>query len=361
MSTFLTENEDEYTAADATAVPESFDRWGGTDSASAKIRGIARMALNRTAYLRKRLAKLAENNVFTAFNEFRRPLVFVPTLINEQMFGSVITADIAPNPNTNRWQLLGRFKASGGQYVLIYSGTDGDGRGSFAITYNAQWNVNTSRWTKYEAGKAATALIWRYGNLRVAGKAPDDDAAFEFWGGTYSGGGEFQCETVRTTTVIATDVTFRNAVIRTVPVPITAFVGAARLDSDGSVSTVGGDSGEHYPAWQLTVPTGCKAGTITIRHYQNQTDVGDRFELRKRSISPSSPWAITQSTVAATGAAGDHTTTLRLIANVAADGEPALDNVEYLIVWRLAASSGSANNKVQSITVARWEPGYRNS
>lgn len=367
MSTFLTENEDDYPTAAATAVPESGDRWGGAGSASATVRGIARMALNRTAWIKKRLARLDADNLFTALSEFRGPVTFTPTQINVPMFVSGITANAAPNPDTNRWQIIGRFKSGGGQYVNIYTGSDGDSRGSFAVTYNAKWDVNTApagKWTKYVTGKAATALIWRYTDVRVAGRPAADDTAWEFWNtGPWDTNGTFLSEFIQAGQVLVNSVDYHTPVVRTVPVPITGFRGAARFENDGSVSTVGGTTGQMPPAWQLPCPAGCKFGTITIRHHQEQTDVGDLFEVWTR-FSASLAW--TQATSLKTAdagvtAGGERITTLHDVvsANLAVSGESVSGTTEYLIVWKIA--SGGANNRIRSITVERWEPGLRNS
>lgn len=370
MATYLTEDENDFPAADQMQVPESFDVWGGAKSASATVRGVARTMLNRTAWIKKRLVKLAEDNILTAVNEFRRPVVFTPTVVNEQMFGSSKIAIDAPNPPTNRWQIVGRFKTAGGLYCNVYTGTDGDTRGSLLIALNAIWDVNasgstegfTGTWSKYQNNKAATALIWRYGNVRVASRAANDNSSWDFWGDTYySNGGNFQAQTLMgDTLVVNTAVNFRTAPVRTLPISITGFRGAARFENDGTVSTLAGSPGQMPPAWQFTAPTGCRTGTITIKHHQDQTDVGDTFELWARS-NASAGWSVVATKVSGTGVVpgGERSTELRPVADVANDGTLHTDGAEYLIVWKIGA--GGANNRVRAFTVERWEPGLRNS
>ena len=278
MATTLTENEDDYPAASAMDVPVTGDRWG---TASAVVRGIAQLALNRTAWLRKRAVQLTENNTLTGDNLFTKALVSRPHDTLTPLLRTDYTAE--EHDSGNRWMLLFTFKSDGGMYVHVYSGSDGGGRGGFAITFNARWEpvptgpFPNGHWTVENAGGAvaSSALIWRHNDVRLVGK-PAGSADWANWPqSSLSGfGSEFLSQIVR-----AHQFLLPSTVNRTTPIPVSSHSGGhfawwdesdKRLKYRPDASPT---SDEGAISWAVQLLPGATFKNITIRHEQ-QSDYG---------------------------------------------------------------------------------------
>jgi hypothetical protein len=163
------------------------DRLDGLDDSTADL-------TSRTAALETRadtddglLARAAykdEGNVFTQ----PQTVALASGVINNLLNLSTARADIAlvssielptdhPGSGSNQWKLISSHKRAGGQYALLYVGTD-EARGAFAVVVNAVWcveadtvasiSVPAQRWARRNTGQPATALLLRHGSVLVA-------------------------------------------------------------------------------------------------------------------------------------------------------------------------------------------------
>lgn len=352
MATPITEDPNSYPADDSIVSPD------GTDlrvNASAVVRAFVQMLTDRTAWLRQRITRLDADNTLAGNNTFLRPVNGAPNAVNDPVLVCTQTAVEGPNPSGNRWQHIARLKSGGGQYVHIYTGYEGNTRGGFAVTYNAHWDANAGtagQWIQYDSGRASTALVWRYDSVSVHTVDTDTDP-WEFWPSP-TNSGEMSAQALIGETVYVDAVEWRTPVSRQQAIPIASFKGDGRLETDGTVSLLAGSALD--PAWPLVLPPGWRFGTILISHLQNQSDVGDTFELWRRSGS--SAWNQTFATKVAGTGSTDATTTLHDTADIAANGELVQPDYEYMIVWRVTSGDPAAtNNRIKRLSVSRLDTG----
>jgi hypothetical protein len=86
----------------------------------------------------------------------------------------------SPNPAGNKWDAVSQFKNAGGLYVYTYTGQNGDTLGSYIITTNAVWHTGTQQWSLQNSGLPASAIIWRYQDVRFVGK-PASSSPWSSW------------------------------------------------------------------------------------------------------------------------------------------------------------------------------------
>lgn len=123
------------------------------------------------------VARLAGANTFTNTNTFLGANNFVDLLFvqnvdcDRALLGTSRVPTEHPSKPTNKWKKLLEFKfgssAAGGQYIRIYTGSDGSAHGCFVVPTNASWNVSTQVWEKRDNALPSTALIWAYNRLHI--------------------------------------------------------------------------------------------------------------------------------------------------------------------------------------------------
>lgn len=128
------------------------------------LNGVALLAANQT---------FSGTNAFSAQSNFGAmessdQLNFTTTDPQRPLVATVVT------PSAAKWKLIFEFKhgvtAAGGQYIRMYSGSDGttSGNGAFVITANCGWNG--TEWEQRDPVLSSIGVIWTYNRLRISHK-----------------------------------------------------------------------------------------------------------------------------------------------------------------------------------------------
>lgn len=140
------------------------------------------------------VAKLASDNTYTASNTFNGGTNFSDQLYvtatdaeRALLATNVYPTDHAGSPS-NKWKAIFTFKYSGGQYARVYTGSNSNTHGGFAIVVNAYWEVAGQRWVARDSALPAVALIWTYKRLIVSSVASGTASWSEWPHNTPSGG-----------------------------------------------------------------------------------------------------------------------------------------------------------------------------
>lgn len=278
----------------ANVVVPNGDDW--MDNAAEVVAALTQKLVNRTYYLNLRAGKLAAAQAWADVNTFLKTIVAqaatiaAPALSLRRATGSA-----------SYWQLLAEFhvdQAGTPQRVGLYTVPHGTTIGGFAIVFNAVYAVSPG-WQLIDTNQAASALIFRYGDVRYVSK-PAHSAAFAAWPQTAVDGygGVFaselvQADTVLTARAVATantnadhaDNGFRwGDQARTSPIPLGSLYGNTQQTVLGAVGRNTSITGAADQVWiPIRIPLYCSFGEVRVQFYQFQGIASDQFQLYKRS------------------------------------------------------------------------------
>jgi hypothetical protein len=365
----------------AIVVPE------GTDSrnqAAQDVERIAQRLANRTKWLNSHAGKLAANQQWTGTN------IFTSLTRVEDQFTVKPDAPVNPALSAERsagagsgWQWAADFQtgeASSTQRASLYTMQGGGTIGGFAITYNARYvgGAAATQWTLIDVNQKATALIFRYGDVRLV-TMNANSSPWEYWPQTtITGfGSKFMAEILAAARAQVTSnqdglgnaiygYQFSDPQTRWSPIPTGTLYGNVRLRADGSIERVSAisDPGQYDHIWiPIRVPPYCIFKRLNVHMFQLQSSQPDEFQLYRRIGTGA--WTAIKKDLTAGANVETHSSygevTVPLRQQPSTSDVLVQSNEEYAYRWKVVSGDGaSINNRIVGCEVEWIDLGPNN-
>lgn len=298
------------------------------ESVNAALRALA----DKIAYTQDTTPLLA------AFNAFTRGQRITPPDDEEAM----ITSDRIPD-DENRWVPIISVPLETNRHLRMFAGGF-SGAGRFALTVNAQWDVELQEWSRDDNSGEASALIAAtdYVSFHSIGSGTDP---WSTWPTASGNTGNVRC---------SGEFQYISSKTRQRTIPVSSATGAVTFSgADGSAGAA--VIGDHsYIRWWLRLAPGVVLSKVSVLHHI-ATSATETFRVtRRRStwdpFDVQTPAEEELVEVDSDSATGDHITVL----NVSGTTVDKYD--ELCLLWE---PSGILLNNVHAISVEFADPGPR--